>query len=135
MVRFGILGPVEVFVGERRVAVGGPRQVALLAFLLVHANRAVSVDQLIDALWGEQDQAGAVKRVQVAVARLRKALGIDDTQGDSPLRSTVGGYLFAVGPGQLDAEVFSARIEEGRDVLESGAAARAAELLRGALSL
>jgi predicted ATPase/DNA-binding SARP family transcriptional activator len=135
MVRFGILGPVEVFVGERRVAVGGPRQVALLAFLLVHANRAVSVDRLIDALWGDQDPAGAVKRVQVAIARLRKALGPDDADGQSPLRSTAGGYLLAVGPGDMDAEAFSARIEEGREVLVSGDAARAAELLRNALSL
>jgi len=135
MVRFGILGPVEALVGERRVALGGPRQLALLAFLLVHANRAVSVDQLIDALWGDQDPVGAVKRVQVAIARLRKALGIENAGGDSPVHSTAGGYLLAVGPGQLDAELFTGRIEEGRDILESGDAARAAELLRDALSL
>src|SRR3982074_451819 len=120
MVRFRILGPVEALVEERRVAVGGPRQLALVAFLLVHANRAVSVDQLIDALWGEQDPAGAVKRVQVAVARLRKALGPDDADGESPLRSTAGGYMLVVGPGQLDAEVFSARIEGGREGLDAG---------------
>jgi DNA-binding SARP family transcriptional activator len=135
MVRFGILGPVEALAGEQPVAVGGPRQVALLAFLLVHANRAVSLDELIDALWGEQDLAGAVKRVQVAIARLRKALGTDDATGDSPLRSTAGGYLLAVRPGQLDAEMFREQIETGRVVLESGDAARAAELFREALKL
>ena len=135
MVRFGILGPVEALVGERRVAVGGPRQVALLAFLLVHANQAVSVDQLIDGLWSNQNPAGAVKRVQVAVARLRKAVGSDDADGESPLRSTAGGYLLAVAPGLLDAEVFSARIGQGREALASGDAAQAAEVLRGALSL
>ena len=51
------------------------------------------------------------------------------------MRSTAGGYLLALGPGQLDAEVFSARIEEGREALESGDAAHAGEMLRGALSL
>lgn len=135
MVRFGILGPVEALVGERRVALGGPRQLALLAFLLVHSNRAVSVDQLIDGLWGERDPVGAVKRVQVAVARLRKAIDIENADGESPVRSTAGGYLLALGPGQLDAEVFSARIEEGREALESSDAAHAGEMLRGALSL
>ena len=49
MVRYAILGPVELCDGERRVAVGGPRQVALLAFLLVNANRRLSYDLLIDA--------------------------------------------------------------------------------------
>ena len=120
MVRFGILGPVEVSDRDRRIAVGGPRQVALLAFLLLHANRAVSVDRLIEALWGNQDPSGAVKRVLVAVGRLRRALEVDDNAARSRLRSTAGGYLLAVAPGELDADVFSARIEEGRGALESG---------------
>jgi predicted ATPase/DNA-binding SARP family transcriptional activator len=135
MVRFGILGAVEVADRDRRIAVRGPRQVALLAFLLLHANRAVSVDQLTEALWGNQDPSGAVKRVQVAVGRLRKALEVDDNTARSRLRSTAGGYLLAVAPGELDADVFGARIEEGLRVLESGDPDRAAELLRDALSL
>ena len=65
MVCFRVLGPVEVYRGERRVELAGPRQVALLAFLVVHANRAVSTDRLIDALWGDREAVGAVKRVQV----------------------------------------------------------------------
>ena len=52
MVKFGILGPVEFSDGEKALPVGGPQQVALLAFLLLHANRAVSADQLTDALVG-----------------------------------------------------------------------------------
>jgi DNA-binding SARP family transcriptional activator len=68
MVRYAILGPVELREGERSVAVGGPRQLALLALLLVNANRALSSDRLIEALWGDRSPAGAVKRLQVAVA-------------------------------------------------------------------
>jgi len=50
--RFAILGSVEVWAGDRRVGVGGPRQLGLLALLLVHRNRAVSSDVLIDSVWG-----------------------------------------------------------------------------------
>ena len=52
MTSLRILGPVEVWQGEQRLALGGPRQLALFAFLVLHPNRAVSRDELIDALWG-----------------------------------------------------------------------------------
>ena len=71
---FGILGPLEVRRDNALIPVGGPRQRALLAVLLCHANRVVSRDQLIDELLGDQsaDTADSILRVQVS--RLRKAL-------------------------------------------------------------
>ena len=135
MVRYAILGPIELCDGERRVAVGGPRQVALLALLLVNANRALSSDGLIDALWGDRGPAGAVKRLQVAIARLRRTLDPDGVQGDSVLRTIAGGYLLAVLPGELDAEVFQERLEEGHRALEAGEADRARDMLREALRM
>ena len=136
MVCFRVLGPVEVYRGERGVELAGPRQVALLAFLLVHANRAVSTDVLGDALWGEQDPAGAVKRVQVAIGRLRRVLQGDRRTGGEPvLRTVAGGYLLAVEPGAMDAEAFRAGVQEGRAALAGGEPARAGELLRRALGL
>lgn len=47
-----VLGSVEARSGERRLALGGPQQVKLFAFLVLHANRAVSADALVDAVWG-----------------------------------------------------------------------------------
>jgi DNA-binding SARP family transcriptional activator len=136
MVCFRILGPVEVYRGERRVALAGPQQVALLAFLLVHANRAVSIDRLIDALWSERDPAGAVKRVQVAIGRLRRVLERDRPQGVEPVVRTVAeGYVLAVRSGELDAEVFRAGVEEGSAAVAGGDPARGAEVLRRALGL
>jgi DNA-binding SARP family transcriptional activator len=73
MLRFGILGPVEVWAGERPLAVGGPLQVSLLAFLLLNANRAVPGDAVIDAVWGAAP-VGADKRLHMAIARLRRAI-------------------------------------------------------------
>jgi DNA-binding SARP family transcriptional activator/class 3 adenylate cyclase len=125
------LGPVEAAVGERRLAVGGPIQVKLLAYLLLHANRAVSADTLVDAVWGS-DRSRARNRLQMAVVRLRKAL---DDQPGQVVRTVGGGYLLAVGPGELDAEAFDAQAEEGRRALNGGDPARASELLRGALAL
>jgi DNA-binding SARP family transcriptional activator len=136
MLKFRILGPVEALDGEARVALGGRRQLALLALLLLNANRAVSADRLIDALWGDADPARPVKRLQVAIARLRRALEpLALASGDPVLRTLTGGYLLAVGPGELDADVFQARAQDGHRALEQGAPARAAELLRDALAL
>jgi DNA-binding winged helix-turn-helix (wHTH) protein len=121
MVKFAVLVPVELFDGERRLVVGGPRQLALLAFLFLNANRAVSSDRLIDALWGGgQDPRGSAKRLQVAIARLRKALDASgpEATAEPVLRTVAGGYLLAVRPGELDAEVFEARLKDGRRALE-----------------
>lgn len=57
-VRFAILGPTQVSTGDRPAPLGGPKR-ALLAFLLLHANAAVSRDQLIDALWGQSPPPSA----------------------------------------------------------------------------
>ncbi len=70
---FGILGPLEVRLGGTPVPVGGPRQRALLALLLCHANRVVSRDELVDELLGDQPAGSAERMLRVQVSRLRKA--------------------------------------------------------------
>jgi DNA-binding SARP family transcriptional activator/tetratricopeptide (TPR) repeat protein len=135
MVRYAILGPVELCDGERRKAVGGPRQLALLALLLVNANRALSNDRLIDTLWNDLGRSGALKRLQAAILRLRRSLDPDGVQSESALRRVAGGYLLAVGAGELDADVFQMRIREGRRALEAREPARARDALRDALGM
>ncbi len=135
MVRYAILGPVELRDGERGVAVSGSRQLALLALLLANANRALSNDRLIDELWD-----GTVRRAPSSVCRSRLAgyAGRWPSQvcGESRRCGRVaGGYLLAVGPGELDAEVFGLRVEEGRRALQAGEVARAHEVLGEALRL
>ena len=61
MIKFGVLGSLEVVDGDRPLSVGSPRQRALLAVLLLHRDEPVSSDLLIDALWGEQAPASAIK--------------------------------------------------------------------------
>ncbi len=136
MATFGILGPIELRAGDRRFAAGGPRQVALLAFFLLHANRAVSNDQLQDALW-RSDGTDGTKAVQMAVARLRKSLEpLHSGDAAKPaLRTVSGGYLLTVAPGQLDADLFEEGVAHGRARLGAGDAAGAAEALEAALAL
>ena len=134
MSRFRVLGPVEVWADERRLVLSGPRQVALLAFLLLHANRAVSADAVIDAVWGPERE-GATKRLHMAVSRLRRALEPLDEQDDPRLRTAGSGYLLSVRPGELDAEVFAERVRDARRMLEHDDPASTSRLLADALDL
>ena len=129
--RFRVLGPVELFDGERWLSGGGRRQQTLLAYLLLHADRAVSSDGLVAALWHEGDPAGALKRLQVAVARLRRRLG----QNERSLQTVGGGYRLAVADGQLDADVFRAMAQEGHRALAAGEPARAEAHFNDAIGL
>jgi DNA-binding SARP family transcriptional activator len=74
-VEFRILGPVEVLDAQgQRLALGGPKQRALLAVLLLHAGQVVAVERLIDELWGQDPPDTAAHSLQVYVANLRKVL-------------------------------------------------------------
>ena len=71
---FRILGPLEVLSDGRPLDLGGQKQRALLALLVVEANRVVSTDRLIEALWEEEAPETAQKALQVYVSQLRQAL-------------------------------------------------------------
>jgi DNA-binding SARP family transcriptional activator len=129
-VDFRILGPLEVRAADAAVAIPGARPRAVLAVLLLNANRAVSAEQLAQALWGDEAPTGAVNTVQVHMSRLRKALGDSEA-----LVTTPAGYLLRVGPDELDAERFERRLAEGRDELAGGRPEAAAVTLDEALAL
>jgi DNA-binding SARP family transcriptional activator len=135
LIKYAILGPIELCDGACMVAVSGPRQQALLALLLLNANHALSYDRLIDALWGGLRPAGALKRLQAAVVRLRRTLDGEGAEDESALRTVTGGYLLTVRPGELDAEVFQTRVEDARRALEAGDTARGRDGLREALGM
>src|SRR5215210_5147880 len=128
--QFGILGPLEVRADGRSVPLGGAKPRAVLAVLALHANRPVSGERLAVALWGEDVPPGAVKTVQVYVARLRKALADPEV-----LVTTPAGYRLRVRPGELDAERFERLVADGREALAAGGAEQAAAELREALEL
>ncbi len=132
-IEFRILGPLEVRLDGALVAVGGPRQRALLALLLCNANRVLSRDQLIDELLADQSARSLERMLRVQVSRLRKAL--TDGEAEPRLIARSPGYLLRVEAGELDLERFESLSRDGRAALESGDAARAATLLREAEGL
>jgi DNA-binding SARP family transcriptional activator/streptogramin lyase len=105
---FRILGPLEVVDGGHAVALQRGKQLALLAYLLLHPNELVSADRLIDALWGERPPPTAAKILQNAVSQLRRALGQDRLVTQPP------GYRFRLEPGELDLHRFEELAREGR---------------------
>src|SRR5262245_36229647 len=103
--RYAILGPLDAWDGGRRLALGGPQQRALLAVLLLNANRVVSIDRLVECLWGDDPPATARSLLQGCVAQLRRAL--HTTGADAPRQPLVTrppGYLLEVSAGELDLD-------------------------------
>src|ERR671917_406441 len=107
-VEFKLLGPLEVEIDGRVVAISGQRQRSLLGLLLLHANKPVSRDRLIDALWGERPPETAANSLQVAVHALRRLLGADRIVTRGP------GYLLRVDDGELDLQRFMELVERSR---------------------
>ena len=115
---FRILGPLEVVDDGRQIDLGGAKQRALLTMLLLEANRVVSSDRLIDGLWDERPPEQARKALQVYVSQLRKALGKQRIETQSP------GYLIRVGAEELD-------LDRVRELAAAGDLADALALFRG----
>jgi DNA-binding SARP family transcriptional activator len=130
---FRILGPLEVVDEGRAITLGGSRQQALLALLLLHVNETLTTDRLIDELWGDNPPGNAVKTVQVQISRLRKALAGDGSPG--PVVTRGRGYELKLDPDRLDAHCFESLVAEGRSELGAGHPERAAAVLEEALSL
>ena len=128
--RFGILGPLVVADARgRELALGGPKQRAVLAILLVYAPQPVSVDRMIEELWGEHAPATAAKTIQVYVSNLRKALG------EGMLLRRGAGYALEIDRDAVDAGRFQALHSRGRDALRAGDPQAAADRFREALAL
>jgi DNA-binding SARP family transcriptional activator len=113
---------------DRQVDLGGPRQRALLARLLVHANQVVAAERLIEDLWGE-GSAGA-NALQVTVSRLRRALVAEDRLLTQP-----PGYLLRLAAGEYDRDMFEQLVDEARRSIAREKAQEAADTLRRALGL
>ena len=128
-VDFRILGPLEVRgQGGQPLALGGTRQRAVLALLILHANEVVSVDRLVDQMWTEAPPATAVHTIQVFVSRLRRALG----GASDRLVTRPSGYALEVGVDELDADRCEHLYDQARAALAAGDPERAAALLRDA---
>ena len=125
-----ILGPVRAVRDGRELGLGGPKQRAVLALLLVDAGRVVPAEYLAEVLWRSSPPAGAAKTLRSYVSRLRSLLG-----SDAALARQGGGYVITVQPGQLDAARFERLVGAAREALGRGEAVAAAARFGEALAL
>ena len=131
-----VLGPLQVAANGTSLPLGGAKQRAVLALLLLHANEVVPLDRLVDELWGESPPDSAANIVQGSVSHLRKALEPGRGRGEHELLvSRRPGYMLRIGRDQYDADRFVRLSAEGRRLLEEGDADAASQRLRAALSL
>jgi pimeloyl-ACP methyl ester carboxylesterase/DNA-binding SARP family transcriptional activator len=127
--QFGILGPLEARDGDVPVRLGGRRERALLARLLIDPNRTVAIERLVDDLWGDDVPGSAVKMVHIYVSQLRKRLP------PGMLVTRAPGYALELEPEAVDVARFVRLHGEGRAALAAGEPATAAARLRDALGL
>jgi DNA-binding SARP family transcriptional activator/CheY-like chemotaxis protein len=134
---FRLLGQVEARRDGHRIELGGRKQRALLAALLVRCGRVVALDQLIDDLWPDDPPARAAATVQVFVSGLRRGLEPGRARGEPArvLVTAAPGYLVDVDPESVDAHAFGRIVGEGRTALDGDDPERAADLLRAADAL
>ncbi|HEY7146511.1 MAG TPA: BTAD domain-containing putative transcriptional regulator, partial [Streptosporangiaceae bacterium] len=134
---FSILGPLEVSRSGCALPLGGPRQRAVLALLLLEANRVVSMDRLADDVWAGHPPEGWATTLQIYVLHLRRALEPDRARGvtGDVLVTRGRGYLLRVDRVHLDAARFEDGFTAGRAALDAGRYAEAAQTLRQALDL
>ncbi|MFF5440779.1 BTAD domain-containing putative transcriptional regulator [Streptomyces achromogenes] len=128
--RFGVLGPVRAWRGEKALGTGSPQQRALLAALLLREGRTATAAELIDALWGSEPPPQALAAVRTYASRLRKILD------PGVLVSESGGYAVrGLGEGALDASVAQDLAAEAEKARGAGDLGTARGLLRQALAL
>jgi DNA-binding SARP family transcriptional activator len=130
VLEFRILGPLEVARDGVPLQLGGPKQRATLAILLLSPNRVVPVDRLADDLYAGAAPVTAVTQVQRQISDLRKALG-----SESAIETRAPGYVLNVSGEQLDLSRFERLAEEGSLALSRGKPQIAARLLREALGV
>ena len=129
-----MLGPLEVTDGSDRL-LGGRKQRAVLARLLLTPNSVVTLGALADASWGEDPPEQARSILQVYVANLRRLLDAAGDPEGSRIVRRAGGYELRVGTDELDLHRFERLVTQGRVALARRDFARASALLREGLTL
>ncbi|MDH5289008.1 MAG: AAA family ATPase, partial [Acidimicrobiia bacterium] len=134
---FHLLGPLVVTVAGSAVRLGGPRQVAVLARLLLAPGQVVSMEQLAESVWDGDRPARPEVAIRSYISNLRRSIEPARHPGDrqSCIESIAPGYRLAADPGAIDAHRFEQLVAQGRSALGRGEAGLAASQLASALRL
>jgi DNA-binding SARP family transcriptional activator len=131
---FRILGPLEVRSNGQTLPLGGPKQRAVLALLLLGANRVISRERLVAELWPDAPGGDSEHALTLQISRLRKALSAAGN-GEERVVTRAPGYILRVERDELDLDRYERLVAAGRAALEAGDAGAAVALLREAESL
>ncbi|MFC8329225.1 AfsR/SARP family transcriptional regulator [Streptomyces olivaceus] len=131
--RFGLLGPLEIRIGDRQVHLRAPKQRTLLAALLVSAGRTVTTGELVDHLWDGELPSNGRGALHVHMTRLRKSLGAPEA--DELIRTVPEGYRAVLPPGSSDLQRFDQALQEAVLARRRADLPAEAELLAAARSL
>jgi len=132
-VDFRILGPVEIAVGSERLELGGTRQHIVVAALLLSANKVVSMDRLLEAIYGEDPPLTARAQAQISISSLRRMFA---TYSCEPVITTqTHGYAINVDDGQLDRVRFEELVAAARAARKANNVDLAVAKYRDALRL
>jgi DNA-binding SARP family transcriptional activator len=137
LLEFRILGPLEVVDNDGPLRLGGPKQRAVLAILLLNANRVVSVDRIADDLYGEEMPATALTQIHAQISHLRKLLDPERPAGESGslVETRSPGYVIRLPPDRLDLRRFERLTSEAADAAGRDDHQAAATAYRAALDL
>ncbi|MGC9535658.1 BTAD domain-containing putative transcriptional regulator [Streptomyces sp. UG1] len=141
MLQIGLLGTLQVVHQGVHVTPSAPKVRQVLALLALRANTTVGLHQLVEELWEERPPSSAATTLQTYIYQLRKLPGLCDSQHPDPcdrsyaLLTTPGGYRLSVPQGCLDTQEFGELSGHGRECLERGEVAEAADLLQRALAV
>lgn len=129
---FGVLGPLQVLVDGEPQALGGPKQRAILALLLLNRNRVVSTDAVGDTVWEDDPPPAVVSSIHVAISGLRRVLAPVSERTSGRLETAPPGYRLGVEDDAYDLALFQRHRETGGRSFRAGNfAAASAELNRG----
>jgi basic membrane lipoprotein Med (substrate-binding protein (PBP1-ABC) superfamily)/DNA-binding SARP family transcriptional activator len=126
-----VLGPLEARVGDSALELGGRRQRAVLAALVLRAGEAVPVERLADDVWGETPPPSAPHTLEAYVSRLRQALSPHELALERRGRA----YALELDGAVLDAAQFREVVDEAGRAAGAGDDRRVAELSEQALAL
>jgi len=132
-VDFRILGPLELTAGSRRLDQGGARQQIVVATLLLSANRVVTMDRLLEAIYGEDLPPTCRAQAQISISLLRRLFASHSSE--AIISTYAHGYVIKVEEGQLDAERFEQLVAAARAARDSGQLDLAVASYRDALRL
>jgi len=132
-VEFRILGPLEVVAGAKRLDLGGTRQQIVISALLLGANRVVTMDRLLESIYGEDLPPTARSQAQISISSLRRLF---TRQGCPSVISThARGYVIQVSEGQLDSQRFADLVAAAQVARDAGQFDQAVASYRDALRL